>query len=137
MNQNISRSSVIPFPFPPDEFSAELQSPGCAPAKQQAMRQEPSARVTHISYRNKPKAIQNDFIMRITVDAASVTELRHVIVGTCGELVSYMRVKPVDHATKMKVWLCLSKNSVDTIIRNVMRSLPQAEFGRITPLLPV
>ncbi|GGC94087.1 hypothetical protein [Undibacterium terreum] len=143
MNHNISSASAIAFPVPPDEFSAELQSckhekflfedtPAAARSKTAEI-----APLPHISYRSKPRVEQNDFIMRITVDAAAVTELRHVIVGTCGELVNYMRVKPVDHATKMKVWLCLSKSSVDTIIRNVMRALPQAEFGKITPLLPV
>jgi hypothetical protein len=47
-----------------------------------------------------------------------------------------MRIKPVDHASKMKFWLCLSKTSVDAVIGNIMRALPQAEFGRITPLTP-
>ncbi|MDP1978551.1 MAG: hypothetical protein WA071_10305 [Undibacterium umbellatum] len=73
--------------------------------------------------------------MRITVDSESITELRHLILKSCGDLVLFMRVKPIDHASKMKVWLCLSKSSVDTIISHIMRVLPQAEFGKITPLL--
>jgi hypothetical protein len=48
----------------------------------------------------------------------------------------YLRVKPLDRASKMKFWLCLSKTSVDAVIGNIMRALPQAEFGRITPLTP-
>jgi len=74
-------------------------------------------------------------MMCITVEAAAVAELRRVIVSTCGDLMSYMRVKPVEHASKMKFWLCLSKTSIDAVIGNIMRALPQAEFGRITPLL--
>ncbi|HTD06825.1 hypothetical protein [Undibacterium sp.] len=143
MNQHLGSASAFSLPIPPDEFSAELQSykrekflfedaPSNRPTRAPAASQPPQA-----AYRSKPKTIQNDFIMRITVDAAAVTELRHVIIGTCGGLVGYMRVKPVDHATKMKVWLCLGKPSIDIIIRNVMRALPQAEFGKITPLLPV
>ncbi len=140
MNQHIGSAPALNFLLPPDEFSAELQS--CKREKflfedRPAVPQKPAPQPPSVAYRSKPKALQNDFIMRITVDTASVTELRHVIVGTCGGLVSYMRVKPVDHATKMKVWLCLSKASIDSIIRNVMLALPQAEFGKITPLLPV
>lgn len=88
------------------------------------------------SYRQPTLPTHKDFMMRITVDAASVAELRRIIVGTCGDLMIYMRVKPVDHASKMKFWLCLSKGSIDAVIGNIMRALPQAEFGRITPLLP-
>ncbi|HWW99355.1 hypothetical protein [Collimonas sp.] len=75
-------------------------------------------------------------MMLITVDTASVSELRRVIVSTCGDLMVYMRVKPVEHASKMKFSLCLNKKSIDSVIGNIMRALPQAEFGRITPMLP-
>jgi len=91
---------------------------------------------TIISYRKAPVLKHDDFIMRITVDADAVTELRHLILRNCGDLVLFMRVKPVDHASKMKVWLCLRKSSVDTIISHIIRTLPKAEFGKITPLLP-
>ncbi|BBB69868.1 hypothetical protein UNDYM_5615 [Undibacterium sp. YM2] len=63
-----------------------------------------------VIYKTPAKLVQNDFVMR---------------------------VKPIDHASKMKVWLCLSKSSVDTVISHIMRALPQAEFGKITPLLAV
>lgn len=101
-------------------------------------RQRKTAYALHqpiVTYKTPAKLVQNDFLMRITVDSASITELRHLILKSCGELVLFMRVKPVDHASKMKVWLCLSKSSVDTIISHIMRALPQAEFGKITPLL--
>ncbi|SDY13976.1 hypothetical protein SAMN04515617_110129 [Collimonas sp. OK242] len=88
------------------------------------------------SNRKQTLPSQKDLMMCITVDAASVAELRRVIVSTCGDLMVYMRIKPVDHASKMKFWLCLSKTSVDAVIGNIMRALPQAEFGRITPLTP-
>lgn len=90
-----------------------------------------------ITWRTPPKLVQNDFVMRITIDIDSITELRHIILKTCGDLVLFMRVKPVDHASKMKVWLCLSKSSVDTVIGNIMHVLPQAEFGKVTPLVAV
>ncbi|WP_395826624.1 hypothetical protein [Collimonas sp.] len=87
------------------------------------------------SKRGKSLTTQTDFMMCVTVEMSSVSELRRVIVSTCGELLVYMRIKPLDHATKMKFWLCLSKTAVDAVIGNILRSLPQAEFGRISPLL--
>ncbi len=89
-----------------------------------------------VTYHTTPRRTQNDFIMRIIVDSHSVTELRQLILKTYGDLVLFIRVKPIDNARKMKVWLCLSKSSVDTVISNIMHTLPQAEFGKVTPLLP-
>ncbi len=71
--------------------------------------------------------------MHITIDASCVTQLRHLVMDTCGDLLAFMRIQPFAHATKMKVWLCLSKSVADLIMDAVMRSLPSAEFGRITP----
>jgi hypothetical protein len=127
MNQVISRSSTWNFPLPPDEIPEEMQS---------SKRETFFWSFPLVSNRCNPLSTQKQFMMRITVDAASVTELRHIIVSTCGDPVLYMRVEPVDHATKMKVWLCLRKASIDSIIDNIMRALPQAEFGRISPLVP-
>ena len=138
MNQHTIKASAERFKLLSDEFSHELQS-----SKREKFLFEDAVNDLDkiclgkplVNYRNAPRPLQNDFVMRITVDATCVTELRHLILGTCGDLVLYIRVKPVDHATKMKVWLCLSKSSIDTIISNILRVLPQAEFGKITPLL--
>jgi hypothetical protein len=72
------------------------------------------------------------FMMHIMIDADYVTQLRHLVMGTCGELVAFMRIQPVAHATKMKVWLCLGKPAIDLIMDAVMHSLPKAEFGPVT-----
>lgn len=72
-------------------------------------------------------------MMHIMIDADYVTQLRYLVMGTCGELVTFIRIQPVKHATKMKVWLCLGKPAVDLIMDAVMHSLPNAEFGRIAP----
>jgi hypothetical protein len=72
-------------------------------------------------------------MMVITIDSNLVTQLRHVVMGTCGKLVAFIRIQPLAHATKMKVWLCMNKAAIDLIMDAVMHSLPSAEFGRITP----
>lgn len=138
MKQHTIRLSTPDFnlaadDFPSERFSSKREKFLFEDSYNKHSRQ--ASNQPFVSYRSAPKSLPNDFIMRITVDATSVTELRHLILGTCGDLVLYMRVKPVDHATKMKVWLCLSKSSIDTMISNIMHALPQAEFGKITPLV--
>jgi hypothetical protein len=126
MNQVISAASTWHFSLLPEAVSRKMQAavlPFPLPQQFGFKRQQ------HLP-------TQKDFMMLITVDTASVSELRRVIVSTCGDLMVYMRVKPVEHASKMKFSLCLNKKSIDSVIGNIMRALPQAEFGRITPMLP-
>lgn len=73
------------------------------------------------------------FLMQITVDAARLSELRRLVAQTCGSLLSFMRVEPVEHAERMKVWLCLPEPALRLMMEAVMRRLPAAEFGRIRP----
>lgn len=71
------------------------------------------------------------FLMHITVATERVTELRQLVVGACGSRLSFMRIEPVDHAARMKVWLCVPAAAVGQVMDAVMRRLPAAEFGRI------
>lgn len=78
-------------------------------------------------------ALNQDCIMYLTVNADYVTELRHVVMETCGGSVAFIRIEPTAHATRMKVWLGLSRSAVCRIMTRVMESLPGAEFGQISP----
>ncbi|MFZ6844294.1 hypothetical protein [Undibacterium sp. RuTC16W] len=89
-----------------------------------------------VSYRIQRQVVAPDFMMRITVDSDCAAELRHLILNRCGKLVTYIRMQPVDHASRMIVWLCLAKPAIEIIIHTVMMALPSAEFGKITPLSP-
>lgn len=71
------------------------------------------------------------FLMHITVATDKVTELRQLVIGTCGGALSFMRIEPVDHASRMKVWLCIPEPAIRQMMDAVMRLLPAAEFGRI------
>jgi hypothetical protein len=84
--------------------------------------------------RHDAHAIDQGCIMHLTINADCVTQLRHVVIGSCGELVAFMRIQPIAHATRMKVWLGLSKPVVDRIMVIVMQNLPGAEFGQVRPL---
>lgn len=74
----------------------------------------------------------NECMMLLTISADCVAELRHLIMRTCGEWIVFIRTQPIAHATKMKVWLCLSNPASDMVMDAVMRALPSAEFGQIT-----
>jgi hypothetical protein len=73
-------------------------------------------------------------MMPITVDAGDVALLRHVVMGACGERVDIMRVQSVDRFKKMRLWIVLHNSAVSPAMDAVMRALPRAEFGHITPL---
>ncbi len=70
--------------------------------------------------------------MLLTISADCVAELRHLVMRTCGEWIVFMRTQPIAHASKMKVWLCLSNPATELVMNAVMRALPSAEFGKIT-----
>ena len=89
---------------------------------------------TAVAYRVKRHALQQDFMIRITIDSDSASQFRHLILNTCGEQVTFMRMQAIEHASRLKVWLCLSKPIADEIIHAVVSTLPNAEFGRMTPL---
>ncbi|MDO8306713.1 hypothetical protein, partial [Herminiimonas sp.] len=71
-------------------------------------------------------------LMLVTIKADCVADLRHLLMRTCGELIVFIRTQPIAHATKMKVWLCLSSTATDMVMDAIMRSLPSVEFGQIT-----
>jgi len=75
----------------------------------------------------RPAAI----LMHITVDTSCLNTLRQVVTAHCGALLSFMRVEPVEHARRMKVWLCVPPTLLRQMMDAVMRQLPAAEFGRI------
>lgn len=79
-----------------------------------------------------PSSVSTECMMLVTIKADSVADLRHLVMRTCGELIVFIKTQPIAHATKMKVWLCLSESATDKVMNAVMHSLPSAEFGRIT-----
>ncbi|MFC5472668.1 hypothetical protein [Paraherbaspirillum soli] len=80
----------------------------------------------------RPQPVQS-LVMLMTIDADSVTSLRHLVMRTCGTSVVYIRIQPITHATRMKVWLGLKAPASGLIMDAVMRHLPDAEFGQVTP----
>ncbi len=100
---------------------------------------------TNHYHQNKPQQTKNRAFYRsskidqrlnmyLTIDTKNVTLLRSLIMNAFAEIVSFMKIEPVDHARKMKVCLCLLKPVETHVMSAIMRSLPSAEFGRFVPL---
>jgi hypothetical protein len=70
-------------------------------------------------------------LLQITVDAAHALDLRRLVVRHCGSMLSFMRMEPVDHATRMVVWLRATEPALRSLMAAIMRSLPAAQFGRV------
>ena len=86
--------------------------------------------------RVRPSPSPRACLMLLTVDAAALSELRALVMRTCGDAMQFMRVAACDHdhGARAKVWLCLSRALAGQVMAAVMRALPGAEFGRMTPL---
>ncbi len=82
--------------------------------------------------RSRPTA--TGCMMDITISAEFMTSLRGIAIGTFGEMVAFMRIQPIDHATKMKICLCLTGPIANRVMDAIMHALPGAEFGRISPV---
>lgn len=74
----------------------------------------------------------HECLMLITISADSISEFRHLVMCTCGACLVFIRTQPVARVNKMKVWLCLSNPASELVMDAVMRTLPSAEFGKIT-----
>ena len=71
-------------------------------------------------------------LLHLTVDTCALSEFRRIVAQTCGNLLSFMRIQPVDHARRMQVWLSIPEPTIRTLMDAMMRALPAAEFGRIS-----
>jgi hypothetical protein len=81
-----------------------------------------------------PQAAATRFMMVITVDAEAMTALRRIVIATFGDMIGFIRIQTVNHATRIKVCLCLMAPIANRVMETVMQSLPDAEFGQICPV---
>ena len=72
--------------------------------------------------------------MHIKVDAGLVTRLQQAVIGACGGLVRFLRIQSVVCSNSVKVWFAMTRPAIELVMTAVMRTLPAAEFGRITPV---
>jgi hypothetical protein len=67
-------------------------------------------------------------VLNFYVNAAFATQLRHMIMRSCGDLLTYMRIVPTLHATKIRVWLCISQPATALVLQAALRTIPGVEF---------
>ena len=72
-------------------------------------------------------------VLRFTVSANFVAQLRHMIIRACGDLLTFMRIAPIAHASRMRVWLCISQPATAVVLQAALRTIPGVEFVDIAP----
>ena len=70
-------------------------------------------------------------MMQMTVDTARLTELRQLVTRICGDALEFMRIEACEHGTRMKIWLCVSRQLAAQVMEVALGVLPGAEFGRL------
>lgn len=85
-----------------------------------------------IHHKNPIKTISRHLNIYITVETQWFAQFRQLIMSNFKDYISFIRIEPIDHAKKMKVCLCFDGKIEDKLMTSIMRSLPSAEFGRIT-----
>ncbi len=75
-------------------------------------------------------------VMHMTVDAGSITALRHLAMRVCGETMEFMRIAARARGDRAEVWLCVSQPSVALVTDAIMASLPGVKFGQFSRLVP-
>ncbi|WP_225869891.1 hypothetical protein [Glaciimonas sp. PCH181] len=116
----------------PNSVPSAISSHG-SPSKINNVTQMTAVRRTEPRDLPRGNAEDHQCIMHLTISADSVTQLRHIVMGACGDVVAFIRIQPIAHASRMKVWLGLSKPEVGRIMAAVMQNLSGAEFGQIRP----
>jgi hypothetical protein len=85
---------------------------------------------------NAMKTPDSTCVMQLTVDAGAITMLRQLVMHVCGETLEFMRIALCADTGRMKVWLCVRSPMVGLVMAAVIRSMPEAEFGRFTGTVP-
>ena len=70
-------------------------------------------------------------LVRLTVDAGSVTRLREVVSRACGEALEFIRIATLPDPARMTVWLCVATPCVPLMIETVLQCQPNAQFARL------
>jgi hypothetical protein len=116
-----------------DTKSAQSLCPSSTPVLRSQGHSDISSALRAVSTTTRSTPMASGFMMHITIGAESVTALRQIVISTFGETVAFMRIQSIDHATKMKVCLCLTGPIVNRVMEAIMHALPSAEFGRVSP----
>ncbi|NNG25387.1 hypothetical protein [Telluria aromaticivorans] len=69
-------------------------------------------------------------IIRMTVDAASVTNLRQLAMRVCGDALEFMRIAMCGGSARIQVWMCVRRPVAALLREAVARQMPDARLGQ-------
>ena len=71
-------------------------------------------------------------VIYLTADTASVTALRKLVAGVCGDALEFIRIQACAENGRMRVWMCVAGTVVDSVLDVLRRALPDVRIGRLT-----
>ncbi len=72
--------------------------------------------------------------IRLTVDAASATDLRRLALRVCGEALEFMRIAICAGSARIQVWMCVRRPVAALLRESVMRQMPDARLQQVKDL---
>lgn len=91
-------------------------------------RQQRSTAINRNASTHRDAPTTEPAVLQLSINANLVTQLRHLVMCSCGDMLTFMRVQPIAHATKMKVWLCVSQSTVAFTLQMALRAPPGVEL---------
>jgi hypothetical protein len=76
-----------------------------------------------------PLAAAGFYVLRLTVDSASVTSLRQLAMRVCGDALEFMRIAVCAGGQRIDVWLCVQLGFVALLSETVQQQLPGVRLG--------
>lgn len=80
-----------------------------------------------------PVCAEGCCVVRMTVDVATVTELRQLAMRVCGEALEFMRIAVCAGGERIDVWLCVRLSCAPTLTDTIRLHMPHASLGHDRP----
>jgi hypothetical protein len=70
-------------------------------------------------------------VISATVESTDVLHVRRAIFQAAGESVGILKTAPVPHSSRVRVFIDMKLDALDSIMTAIMRSVAACEFGRV------
>ncbi|HZV66722.1 MAG TPA: hypothetical protein VFG03_17625 [Telluria sp.] len=91
-----------------------------------------STRAGQRRHTGAPLAPPLNCVIYLTADAGSVSALRRLAAGVCGEALEFIRIQACAEHGRMRVWMCVAREVVDRVLEAMRHALPDVRVGRLT-----
>jgi len=124
-----ARSAIVRTHFPAARY-AHIK----ARHSSDSMRAMLGAHPTRSAPDRRTRVTEERVMLQITLDESLLATFRRNMFGARDGLIQLLRVQPDPrHTTRVRVWLGLTRPALHSVIALVLRTLPEAEIGRIAP----